>query len=266
MAKSLVEPEGEGDDALAIDIDPELIEAALAAVESRARRSQGDEPGVDTASVAPEPVVRSGPTSRPPSVAPRDEPTTDPISTTAGRSEDARLLAMRAREQAERLRRLEGELGRVTEARDALDQQYRELRQGAQSLQAEMDALRVRARKDRDEAERVGEERVLRGVLDIVENVERGVSHAEQDPARVLAGLTMIAEQFRMLLRRIGIDRIEASRGTPFNPALHEAVLHMPTDEVAPGEIHSEVAAGFTMRGRLVRPARVVVGSSPGTA
>lgn len=245
--------EEEGDDALAIDIDPELIEAALAAVESRSRK-------VESAEDSPAAEPRA---ARPLSVAPPDPPGAD-----AGtkREEEARLSAMRSREQAERLRRLEQELGRITEARDALDQQYRELRQGAQSLQAEMDALRVRARKDRDEAERVGEERVLRGVLDIVENVERGVSHAAQDPARVLAGLTMIAEQFRMLLRRIGIERVEASRGTPFNPAMHEAVLHMPTDEVAPGAIHSEVAAGFTMRGRLVRPARVVVGSSPGPA
>lgn len=236
-------------DVLSIDIDPALIEAALASVENRGRNHDTPDIEVD--------ISPDEPTPTPPSPSPASVPPARPV-------EDARLVALRAREQGERLRRLEAEVTRVTEARDALDQQYRELRQAAQSLQAEMDALRIRARKDREEAERVGEERVLRGILDIIENVERGVNHAAEDPTRVLAGLTMIAEQFRILLRRLGIERVEAGRGTPFNPALHEAVLHMPTDEVAEGAIHSEVAAGFTLRGRLVRPARVVVASATG--
>ncbi len=311
------------DEDLSIEIDPGLLEAALAAVDSRAREARarqddtrkgampssaaapGAEPTavslvppasieveieVSTApasaaeprprSVAPEERSRSvAPDDRPRSVTPEVRPRSvppvseaqegprrpDPMANLgfAAIDEQRRMWQHRARETGERVRRLESELEFAKQGRDELDQQYRELRQSIQRLQAETDLLRQRARKDRDEAERMGEERVLRGLLDIIENVELGVAHAGQDPARVLAGLNMIAEQFRMLLKRVGVERVEAVPGTPFDPSQHEAVLHMPNTEVPPGAVHSEVAAGFKLRGRLVRPARVVVASAP---
>lgn len=291
------------DEDLSIEIDPGLLEAALAAVDSRAREARARQDEVrkgappSPASV-PEPTAVSlvPPTSfdveievstappaaaepRPRSVAPDERPRSvppvsdaqdgprrpDPMANLgfAAIDEQRRMWQHRARESGERVRRLEAELEFAKQGRDELDQQYRELRQSIQRLQQETDLLRQRARKDRDEAERMGEERVLRGLLDIIENVERGVAHAGQDPARVLAGLNMIAEQFRMLLKRVGVERVEAVPGTPFDPSQHEAVLHMPNTEVPPGAVHSEVAAGFKLRGRLVRPARVVVASAP---
>ena len=183
----------------------------------------------------------------------------------AALDEQRRLWQHRAREAGERIRRLEAELSAANESREQIDQMYRELRQAGQQLHQDMELSRVRARKDRDEAERMGEERVLRGLLDIVENVERGVAHAGEDPERVLSGLNMVAEQFRALLKRVGIDRVEAATGTTFDPSEHEAVLHMPTTEIAAGCVVHEVAAGFKLRGRLVRPARVVVASPPPT-
>ncbi|MBM4392762.1 MAG: nucleotide exchange factor GrpE [Deltaproteobacteria bacterium] len=305
---------------LNIAIDPGLIEAALAAVDTRAREARARKDGVgidppgpgepraveapDTPAeptavplVTPEtieleldvptapparvepPPQSAAPDSRSRPVPPDEHPRSGPPASAAEPGarrpdpmanlglaeidEQRRMWQHRAREASERVRRLEAELEFARQGRDELDLQYRELRQAVQRLQQEADLTRQRTRKDREEAERMGEERVLRGLLDIVENVERGVVHAGQDPARVVAGLNMIAEQFRMLLKRIGVDRVEAEPGTPFDPSQHEAVLHMPNTDVPPGTVHSEVAPGFKLRGRLVRPARVVVASTP---
>jgi molecular chaperone GrpE len=317
------------EEGLSIDIDPALIEAALAAVDSRKRpdarpqrgsvrgppgdegpsgvglrldpelageledgglESEGglesgagldiDTPGsggieveVDLEEESPRESIecvapaRAGLPVRVPSVAPPDRSPSSPSARGEAMpeqsSEEVRLLHYRAREQQERVRKLEIELARMNESRDALDQQFRDLRQSAQKFQQDMELQRQRARKDRDDAERVGEERVLRGLLDIVDNVERGMAHAQQEPSRVIAGLTMISEQFRALLRRLGIERVNAARGVRFDPSCHEAVLHLPTGEVEADHVHSEVAAGFMLRGRLLRPARVVVASAP---
>ena len=271
MGNDPEEPDaGAGD--LSIDIDPELIAAAMSAVDSRVGKKKkrgfapsrlteetGDPVTVDlelevershaamTATPVPEPAPRPAPRAAPP-------PDGD---------EERRLAVLRLRETTDRLRRVEAELVRTSEARDALDRQVRELREAALRVQNDAEQARIRARRDREEIERGAEEKVLRGLLDIVENVERGVAHADADPARVLAGLNMIAEQFRMLLRRVGVERIEAAPGTLFDPAQHEALLHLPTGDVLPGCIVNEVAAGFLLRGRLMRPARVVVATTP---
>jgi molecular chaperone GrpE len=273
MAKAREDTEEE--ELLAIDIDPSVIEAALAAVDSRKRGGgrRDTQSELDArAGIGGEESDRQRETAELEVELPEEAPLREPPRPQApvrateapndAGEDERKLLQIRLREQQEKVRRLELELARAVESRDTIDQQFRDLRQSAQRLQQEMDLLRQRGRKDRDDAERTGEERVLRGLLDIVDNVERGVNHANQDPTRVLAGLTMIAEQFRMLVKRLGIERIDASRGSPFDPSRHEAVLHMPTGDVPPDTVHSEVAAGFVLRGRLLRPARVVVASA----
>ena len=112
-------------------------------------------------------------------------------------------------------------------------------------------------------AERRGEERSLRPIVDVFENVERAWLHAVSDPAQILGGLQMIVEQFKRLLTRLGFERIEADRGVLFDPACHEAVLHVRTDDALPGTVVDEVQPGFRLRGRLFRPARVTVSAPP---
>ncbi|GDX82017.1 hypothetical protein LBMAG42_38280 [Deltaproteobacteria bacterium] len=270
-----------------IDIDPELIAAATAAVESRVRKKRkfapsrrqeetGDPVTVDLeqeaglSEEAANVALADGPTAvtpvapvRLPSVASILPPPRPAAQVDEAAEEQRLLLTLRLRDTTERLRRVEDELARMTEARDGLDRQCRELREAAHRASADSELARIRARKEREELERTAEERVLRGLLDIVENVERGLTHGSQDPARVQAGLNMIAEQFKALLKRLGVERIVADPGTLFDPAQHEALLHVATNDVLPGCVVNEVAAGFMLRGRMMRPARVVVASTP---
>lgn len=223
---------------LHVDVDPELLEAALAAVERASTRPTGRRAAVDLDLEAPtEPERR-----RPEPPGPREL-----------------LLQGRVREQGERLARMDDELRRVIAARTEAEALLAELRGATLVLRDDFERFRQRARKDKDEAEKVGEERCLRQFLDTADNVERAWQHAEHAPERVFAGLQMIVEQFRTTLRRSGVERIPAAPGTIFDPEVHEAVLHVATDLHPPGTVADEASPGWKLRGRLLRAARVTV-------
>ena len=216
---------------LALDIDPDLLEAALAAV--RPRR-------------APPPEAK-------PAVRKPEAP-------------DPRIVALhgRLREQAERMAVLEESLRRDSEARATAEAQLAELRASVKVQIEDFDRFRQRARKEKEDAERVGEERILRQFLDSAENIERAWQHAQINSDKLITGLNMIVEQFRSTLRKCGVERIVAGPGTAFDPEVHEAVLHVQTDAHPAGAIVDEAAPGFRFRGKLFRAARVTV-AAPST-
>ena len=228
---------------LMLEIDPDLLEAALASVDRAVKR-----PSEPEAEVALD--VAGEPEATPPPKGPSDR---------------ERLLGIQIQELQDRLRRQEGELGRAVQQRDALDAQARELRQALKKAEADAEQARARARKERDDAERSAEERSIRTLLDIVDSLERGWAQAQSHPEKMHAGVQMIVDQFRGLLKKLGVERIEATRGVLFDPEQHEAVLHIAHSEVLAGCVVDEAAAGFRLRGKMVRPARVVVAApSPG--
>ncbi len=274
------------DGGLRIDIDPELIAAAMMAVESRAskkrrptfapsrlREETGDPVTVDLGGEAGEagevsdgnpggPGSPEAPVRRVdalPDIGGQREPT--PAGSRPSTA-DAQLAALRLRDAQDRGLRLELQVASLSAARDTLDRQVRELREAVQQQLSEAEAARVRHRKERDDAERAAEERVLRALFEVGDNLARGIAHAGQDPGRVVEGLAMISEQFQGLLRRFGVEPIDASVGAIFDPSRHEALLHQPTDKVPPGCVVEEVTAGYSLRGRMLRAARVVVASA----
>jgi molecular chaperone GrpE len=241
-----------------IEIDPSLIEEALASVARHSTKSDAPSTGDVAVDVELELDVPMAESPVPPA-----EPVEQAARAEIERYEDERRrLHFRVSEQGERVRRLEADLARVTESRDGLERQLRDLRKGHSELSADFDRYRIRARKDAEEAERRGEDRSLRPIIDVYDNVERAWLHAVSDPSQILGGLQIIVEQFKRLLVRLGFERIDADRGTLFDPAWHEAVLHVPSDELLPGVIVDEVHAGFKLRGRLFRAARVTVSAS----
>jgi molecular chaperone GrpE len=165
------------------------------------------------------------------------------------RAELARVGAARAEEEAHRQSRL----------RESTEAQLEESRRVHQELASDFDRLRQRTRKEAEDAERKGEERALKAFLEVYDNVERARLHQGADLARLADGLRMLVDQFRRQLARLGLERIPAARGDSFDPALHEAVIHVDAPDVAEGTIVDELLAGFRVRGRLFRPARVSV-------
>lgn len=129
---------------------------------------------------------------------------------------------------------------------------------------ADFDNYRKRTRRDISEAERRVQENLLSVLVPPFDNLERAASHAESaDDVKALAeGLKMVLRQFEDALATAGIQRI-VSLGKPFDPAEHEAVQHVVTDDVPPGAVAQELRAGYRWQDRLIRPALVVVAKAP---
>lgn len=125
---------------------------------------------------------------------------------------------------------------------------------------ADFDNYRKRSRKEAVEAELRGREAFLKEILPVFDNLERAVAHAEvaTDVQSLLNGIRMVVRQFADTLSRLGIERIPTV-DSQFDPAVHEAIQHLETDNHAPGVIAAEIQAGYVTNKRLIRPAMVVV-------
>jgi molecular chaperone GrpE len=125
---------------------------------------------------------------------------------------------------------------------------------------ADYDNFRKRTRRELDDAQKRGREELFRELLPIFDNLERAVVHAGQasDPKAVADGVSMVLKQFSDTLGRVGIKRISAV-GAPFDPAQHEAIQQIETDEHPAGTVVAEVQPGYAMGDRLLRAAMVVV-------
>jgi molecular chaperone GrpE len=125
-------------------------------------------------------------------------------------------------------------------------------------LYADFDNFKKRAVKERSDLMKFGWENIARDLLSVVDNLERAV---EAMPATVDAnlrtGIEMILSQFRSTLERQGALPI-TSDGSAFNPEIHEAMGQEPSDKPQ-GTITKTLVKGYTLNGRLLRPARVVV-------
>lgn len=125
---------------------------------------------------------------------------------------------------------------------------------------ADFDNYKKRARRELGDAVKVGREDLLRDLLPVFDNFERASAHAgtATDVKALAEGISMVQRQFVDVLGKLGVERV-ASTGEPFDPAVHEAVQHLETDEFAPGVVAAELQAGYRMGGRVLRPALVVV-------
>jgi molecular chaperone GrpE len=125
---------------------------------------------------------------------------------------------------------------------------------------ADFDNFRKRSRRETQDAERRAREDVLRDLLPVFDNFERAAQHAGTvtDVKSLADGISMVMRIFLDTLSRLGVERVQAL-GQPFDPALHEAVQQMETSEHPPGSVVAEVAPGYRMGDRLIRPAMVVV-------
>ncbi len=174
---------------------------------------------------------------------------------------DTAALEARINTQSEQIAKLYADLKRTEAARKELEEQSRGLAAQLRERAVESEQLRVRMRRDREDAERATEERMLRALLDVYDNLDRAWFHAMSDPEHVLPGLQMIHDQLTNWLKRSGAERVHASEGA-FDPAVHEAVMYRASTDVPANHVVEELSSGFRFRGRLLRPARVVVSSS----
>jgi molecular chaperone GrpE len=125
---------------------------------------------------------------------------------------------------------------------------------------ADFDNYRKRARREVEDSWKLGREDLIKELLPVFDNLERGVQSAQKatEVKGVADGLTMVLKQFQSTLGKLAINRIPTT-GSAFDPSLHEAIQQVETDEHPPGTIVAEVQPGYTSADRLIRAAMVVV-------
>lgn len=129
-------------------------------------------------------------------------------------------------------------------------------------LAADMDNLRKRHEREREQLIKFGNEKVLSGLLDVIDNLERTVSAIENDEdekvKNIYVGIDMVRKQFLDCLKNNGLETID-SVGNDFDPNFHEALAQQPAPDKREGEVILEYQKGYVLNGRLLRPAKVVV-------
>ncbi|MDP3850288.1 MAG: nucleotide exchange factor GrpE [Luteolibacter sp.] len=130
---------------------------------------------------------------------------------------------------------------------------------------AEMDNLRKRTAREREEAIRYANQRLLEELLPVIDNFEMGMQAASQDTTSMIyIGMDMVRRQLNEFLASQGVEEIDAAG--LFNPNLHDAVAQEDCAAGEEGRILRVTRRGFKLRDRLLRPASVVVSKLPAPA
>ncbi|HEX2507629.1 MAG TPA: nucleotide exchange factor GrpE [Miltoncostaeaceae bacterium] len=131
-----------------------------------------------------------------------------------------------------------------------------------QRLKAEFDNYRKRTERDREAVVTGAQRELVRGLLPVMDNLERAVAALGERGDEIVAGLEMVRGQLAGLLAGHGVEEIEAD-GRLFDPNVHEAVAQLPSADHPEGAVVEVIEKGYRISDHVLRPSRVVVAATP---
>ncbi|MGH2573400.1 MAG: nucleotide exchange factor GrpE [Actinomycetota bacterium] len=142
---------------------------------------------------------------------------------------------------------------------EAAKRQTAEYLEHLQRLKAEFDNYRKRVLKEQTRAVEMASEPLIRKLLEVLDEFDLALIAAERKPdfERFLHGVELVYAKLQEILRSEGLERIQAE-GQPFDPELHEALMQSGEAEGEP-VVADVLRPGYTMKGRVIRPAGVKV-------
>lgn len=178
---------------------------------------------------------------------------------------DARVAAAEAAEEEDTsMSSLPNPNPRQFELEEEIERLHEQLRaQRNMYMQAVADCENYRKRVERAQEKTVrrGKRDLFLLVLDVLDEFDRTLKHAERDPDTSPQGVRVIRDLLMQRIQKEGVARIEA-KGDEFDPELHEAVATITGDSNRPGTIVKEVRPGYLWGDELLRPAQVIVEKS----
>lgn len=130
-------------------------------------------------------------------------------------------------------------------------------------IAADLENLRKRTIREKEELRLFAASRILEDLLPVMDNLGLGLTAAKQpnaDLKTLTGGVDMVLTQFKSALSNHGLKEINPV-GLPFDPHQHEAISHAPSADVKEEHVLTVVRIGYSLNGRLLRPASVVVSS-----
>ena len=127
---------------------------------------------------------------------------------------------------------------------------------------AELENFKKRLIKEKEDFVQFANERLLKELVQIEDNMERAISAPNATLESLKEGIEMIQKQFSIFLKNQKVESIEAME-KPFDPNLHEVLNQQESDEHEENTVIQEYSKGYTLNGRLLRSAKVVISKKP---
>lgn len=130
---------------------------------------------------------------------------------------------------------------------------------------ADLDNFRRRALREKDELRTTATGRVLEDIFPVMDTLGLALEAARQPQAEIktlVGGVEMVLSQLKSALAKHGLKEINPL-GQPFDPHQHESISHQPSPKVKEEHVLNVVRTGYSLNGRLLRPASVIVSSGP---
>lgn len=130
---------------------------------------------------------------------------------------------------------------------------------------ADLENFRRRVVREKDDLRTTATGKVLEDIFPVLDNLGFAVAAAKQPNADIkglVGGVEMVLNQLKSALSNHGLKEINPA-GQPFDPHQHESLSHQPSAEVKEEHVLTVVRTGYSLNGRLLRPASVVVSSGP---
>lgn len=137
----------------------------------------------------------------------------------------------------------------------------KELNEKYLRLYAEFDNFRRRTQKEKADLIKYGGEEIILSILPVVDDMERALSHHKdgKDHKPLKEGLDLILQKTKNILTSKGVQAMEP-KGEAFDPELHDAITNIPaTSEDMKGKVAEVVEKGYSLNGKVIRHAKVVV-------
>ena len=144
----------------------------------------------------------------------------------------------------------------------SLEEQLKESQESYKRLYAEFDNFRKRSQKEKSELLKYAEEGVIKQLLPVLDDFERAMANNEKtsDVTVVKEGFQLIYNKMIKTLQDRGLSAVD-SQGAIFDTEFHEAITEFPAmEESQKGKVIDTAEKGYTLNGKIIRYAKVVVG------
>lgn len=149
----------------------------------------------------------------------------------------------------------------IAELETALSQAQQRERDSVLRAKAEMENVRRRSQQDVEKAHKFALERFAGELLPVIDNLERALDMSDKtnsELASTIEGIELTLKSLLDAVRKFGLD-VVGDTHVPFNPEVHQAMTMLESDEHEPNHVMMVMQKGYTLNGRLIRPAMVAV-------
>ncbi|NMP04399.1 nucleotide exchange factor GrpE [Pseudoalteromonas arctica] len=174
---------------------------------------------------------------------------------------DVEAAVEAADKHAEQEQSPEAEIAMLYAELEAAKQTIADQKDGVVRAAADVDNIRRRAAQDVEKAHKFALEKFANELLPVIDNLERAIEFSDKENETLkplLEGIDMTVKSFNDAVSKFGVEIVNP-QGEQFNPDFHQAMSIQPSNDVTPNTVLAVMQKGYTLNGRLLRPAMVMV-------